>query len=60
MDGNNLLRYINELEGNSDYCLEPTFTSLTSVLPNENNSIQVDHILKYFKYRVKLTVTNIK
>ena len=42
MDGNNLLRHINELESNLGYSLEPSYATLTSVLPSESYSMHVD------------------
>ena len=42
MNENNLMQYINELESNLGYSLEPTYAFLTSVMPNESNSMQVD------------------
>ena len=42
MNENNILQYINQLESNLGYSLEPSYATLTSVLPSESYSMHVD------------------
>ena len=61
MEGNNLLQYINELESNLDYSLEPTYAPLTSVMHNENNLMQVDQFYaNYSNIETNLNNNNIQ
>ena len=41
MNENNILQYINQLESNLGYSLEPSYATLTSVMPSESYSMQV-------------------